>query len=373
MSKICHVISGYLRDDARINRQCQSLLKDGHEVYLLTNDGLSNEEVKGIKIRVCKTFFKSRFKELLFARWQFSEKIKEINADIYQLHSPELLNLVYFLKKNNKKVIYDAHEDLPNHILEKEWIPLFLRKFISLISILYFHLVLPKLDGIISPHSHVSEKLKEINKASIEISNFPSIKSPKSFDLNNYLSREEIICYAGSVYRYSNQENAIDVVKNIENLKYYVAGHVDQTFKETLEKRANSKNIKYLGRLGKKELSEFLSSSMIGLSIYDYKKNLGDKMGSFATNKLFEYMEAGLPIICTDFKMWKNLIEETNCGVCVEPNNKEELRKAILFLLSDKKTAYEMGQNGRLAVEKKYNWLSQEKKYNHLFNKILNS
>ena len=55
---------------------------------------------------------------------------------------------------------------------------------------------------------------------------------------------------------------------------------------------------------------------------------------------------------CTDFNMWRNLIEETNCGVCVEPNNKEELRKAILFLLSDKKTAYEMGQNGRLAVEK---------------------
>ena len=57
MSKICHVISGYLRDDARINRQCQSLLKDGHEVYLLTNDGLSNEEVKGIKNKSMQNFF----------------------------------------------------------------------------------------------------------------------------------------------------------------------------------------------------------------------------------------------------------------------------------------------------------------------------
>ena len=120
-------------------------------------------------------------------------------------------------------------------------------------------------------------------------------------------------------------------------------------------------------------MSEFLSSSMIGLSIYDYKKTLGTKWDHLQRTNFFEYMEAGLPIICTDFNMWRNLIEETNCGVCVEPNNKEELRKAILFLLSDKKTAYEMGQNGRLAVEKKYNWLSQEKKYNHLFNKILNS
>ena len=65
----------------------------------------------------------------------------------------------------------------------------------------------------------------------------------------------------------------------------------------------------------KERIVEFLSSSMIGLSIYDYKKPWGQN-GSFATNKLFEYMEAKLPIICTDFNMWRNLIEETNCGSC---------------------------------------------------------
>lgn len=373
MAKICHVLSGYLRDDARINRQCQSLLKAGHEVFILTNDGLNDNETENIKIKVCKKFWKNRFNEILFARWQFHKEIKEIDADVYQLHSPELLNLVWYIKKMNKKIVYDAHEDLPNHILEKEWIPSILRNLISFLSILYFNLVLSKIDGIISPHAHVTEKLKTINSVSEEITNFPKIKSQISFSLKNYLSRDEIVCYAGTVYNYSNQENTIDVVKKISGLKYHVAGHIDVGFKESLEKRADSEKIKILGRLEKNELTHFLGRTVIGLSIYDYKKNLGGDIGSFATNKLFEYMEAGLPIICTDYKMWKELVEEVNCGICVRPNNKEDLNNALVTLLSDKEKAYRMGQNGRYAVEKKYNWLSQEKKYNSFFAEILNS
>ena len=116
----------------------------------------------------------------------------------------------------------------------------------------------------------------------------------------------------------------------------------------------------------------FLNTSTIGLSIYDYRKNLGGNLGSFATNKLFEYMEAGLPVICTDFEMWKKLIEEENCGICIKPNDTKELEKALKFLIDNKEEAFRMGQNGRSAVKNKYNWVSQQEKYNALFNTILN-
>ncbi len=372
MAKICHVLSGYLRDDARINRQCQSLVKAGHEVSILTNDGLKNDLQKEIKIIVCKRFWKNRIKTLLLARWQFFEEIKEIDADIYQLHSPELLNLIWYLKKLKKKIVYDAHEDLPNHILEKEWIPWILRRIISLTASFYFYFVFPKLDGIISPHNHVIKKIKKINKTSVEISNFPLINIRGELNFEDYLLRDNTACYAGTVYNYSNQENTIDVVKKIEGLKYKVAGHIDQSFKKKLNQRASTKDVSYLGRIEKEELKEFLNTSTIGLSIYDYRKNLGGNLGSFATNKLFEYMEAGLPVICTDFEMWKKLIEEENCGICIKPNDTKELEKALKFLIDNKEEAFRMGQNGRSAVKNKYNWVSQQEKYNALFNTILN-
>ena len=124
MTQICHVISGYYRTDARVfQRQCKSLKNNGFEVSVLTNDGEPKEIIDGIPIYSCKKFYNSRIKILLFSTKQFYEKAIIIDADIYQLHSPELLPLGKKLKRLGKKVVYDAHEHMPMHILEKDWIP----------------------------------------------------------------------------------------------------------------------------------------------------------------------------------------------------------------------------------------------------------
>ncbi len=79
--------------------------------------------------------------------------------------------------------------------------------------------------------------------------------------------------------------------------------------------------------------------------------------------KMFEYMAAGLPVVASDFPLWKSIIEENNCGICVDQTNPEEIREKILQLISstDEKLI-EMGKNGRKAVEVKYNWQTQEEK-----------
>ena len=117
MSKICHIISGYYRDAMRDCRQCLSLHNNNYEVVLLTNDGESEEIFHNI-YKGMQKFWGSRLKVLLL-QWQFLNEALETDADIYQLHSPELFTIIKDLKKNGKKVIYDAHEDLPRHIEER--------------------------------------------------------------------------------------------------------------------------------------------------------------------------------------------------------------------------------------------------------------
>ncbi len=81
-------------------------------------------------------------------------------------------------------------------------------------------------------------------------------------------------------------------------------------------------------------------------------------------------MEAGLPFICTDYTLWKEIIDEYKCGLYVEPGNVEQIKNAIQYLLDHPKTAFEMGQNGRRAVIERFNWRSQEISYVAMFNKM---
>lgn len=368
--KVCHVISGYYRNDARIfQRQCKSLKNAGFDVCILTNDDLDDEILDDIQVYSCRNYWTSRIRILLLAKKQFSERAIEINADIYQVHSPELLSLGLALKKKGKIVIYDAHEDLPMHILEKERIPRIVRKPISIFVKFYMNWLLKNYNEIISPHQHVVDKLKLINANTNLITNFAKIGSSFNYDLSHYLRRENSICYSGTVYLHSNQEFILDAISKINNLKYQIVGFIDKNYKKQLSERKGFDKLHFLGRIPWAELNIFYSKSLIGMVIIDYKLNLGYKRGTYAVNKIFEYMEAGLPIICTDYDLWKEIVEKYDCGICVEPNNAKQIEEAIRFLINNKEKAYEMGQNGRKAVLLEYNWSTQEREYLRIFKK----
>jgi len=83
-------------------------------------------------------------------------------------------------------------------------------------------------------------------------------------------------------------------------------------------------------------------------------------------------MSAEIPVVASNFPLWKEIVEGSKCGICVNPTNPQEIANAIKYLLKNDKIAKEMGRNGRLAVESKYNWESEEKKLVNLYKKLLN-
>jgi glycosyltransferase involved in cell wall biosynthesis len=372
MTRVCHVISGYIRDNARIfQRQCVSLKNAGFDVCLLTNDGKPEEVLNDIKVYSCDTFWANRIKTLLFAKYQFYKKAVDIDADIYQLHSPELISLGLALKRLGKIVIYDAHEDLPRHILEKEWIPFFMRKFTSRVVDVFMNKSLAKYHEIISPHSHVVKQLKSINDNVTLVTNCPIINISEEVTLDNYLKRNKIMCYSGTVYEYSNQEAILDAMLAIPEVNYEIVGQIGDSHLKRLSVHKVFNRVKFFGLIPYSQMRPFYNKTVLGLVVYDYKLNLGNKLGSFGTNKIFEYMEAGIPFICTDYVLWKEIIYKHKCGFFVEPGNVVQIKNAISFLLNNPDKAYEMGQNGRKAVLLEYNWGSEEKLYVDIFRKYL--
>lgn len=87
-------------------------------------------------------------------------------------------------------------------------------------------------------------------------------------------------------------------------------------------------------------------------------------------NKLFEYMALGLPVIASDFSLWQRIIEDNKCGICVDPTSPREIAKAIETLCAQPELRKQMGENGRKAIIREYNWEQESTKllllYKHL-------
>jgi glycosyltransferase involved in cell wall biosynthesis len=368
--KVCHVISGYHRNDARVFlRQCLSLKRAGYDVSIVTNDGEPDEVLEGIPIVSCRAHW-PRWKVLLAARRQFIEETVGVDADVYQLHSPELLPLAAPLQHLGKAVVYDAHEDLPRHLLEKEWLPRAIRRPLAFGAEHYLRRVLKRIDDVVSPHSHVVEHLQNTVGKGTLVANFPLVQPLPRMSADAFAARPTAVCYSGTVYQHSNQEATLDALSALPEVRYRIAGYIGDAHRQALDLRPGADQVEYLGRINQAELRTLYTSCIAGLAIIDYKLNQGGKLGSYAVNKLFEYMEAGLPVICTDYTLWRDIIERYDCGVCVAPGSVAELRSAIEYVVADRARAYRMGQNGRRAVLEEFNWASEERKYLAVFGRL---
>jgi glycosyltransferase involved in cell wall biosynthesis len=87
--------------------------------------------------------------------------------------------------------------------------------------------------------------------------------------------------------------------------------------------------------------------------------------------KFFEYMLAGVPVICSYFPVWRELVEDTNAGLVVDPFDRNAITHAVEYLKTHPQEAIKMGENGKRAVLERYNWDIEGKKLLGLYKQIL--
>ncbi len=359
--KICHLSSAHKSTDARIFiKECTSLANNGYEVSLIA---VGPSDINPI-IRIISFPVLPRFKRILIGpRMMLRMALKE-NADIYHLHDPELLTIALKLKRNGKKVIFDSHEHVSEQIRYKEYLPRFLRNVVARLYKKYEQHIVSKIDGVIVVTPSQLPVFNEVQKNLEMVTNYPILDlANNNHKEDQPLTRTAVskqLCFAGGVSTQWCHQIIIESVLSVEKCTYQFAGPIEsQEYLDNLERLyAKSDRIEYLGIIDRNEVNALYDNSFCGIALLSYETQTG-KTGTLGNTKLFEYMQHSLPIICSDLLLWKEIIEEYDCGITVDPTSKDQIINAISFLLDNPERALQMGRNGYRAYREKYNWDTQ--------------
>lgn len=367
MKKVCHLSSVHNRYDTRVLlKECMSLFNNGYEVHFVVADGKGFEDFNGVHIHdVGKPNRRvDRFFKTTKAVYQ---KGLELNAEVYHFHDPELIPSGIKLKRKNKRVVYDAHEDLPRQLMSKHYINYFFRKPISVILEWYENRTARKFDYIITATPHIQKRFSKLNNSSIDINNYPLLDELNT-ELVNWADKKQEICYVGSITQIRGLVEVVDAMERLDGIRLNLAGSFSpQSFKDNLENRKGWHMVNFLGQIDRNEVKRVLRASQVGLVTF---LPFGNHTHS-QPNKLFEYMAQGIPLVASNFDLWREIIENVDCGICIDPKDPEDIASAIKALFSNQQKAKQMGENGRKAVLSTYNWETEEKKlikvYEELF------
>ncbi|XXM72953.1 glycosyltransferase [Lysinibacillus sphaericus] len=341
-------------------KECLSLADSQFEVHYIV-PGVKSEKVKQVNIHGTPKI-KNRYQRMIKTANEVYKLALEIDADIYHFHDPELIPYGLKLKKKGKIVIYDIHEDLPRAILSKKYIPKYFRKLISFFIERYENNSSKKFDCNIGATPYITERFYKINKNSININNFPLMDELVSENQNIYKDKQ--VCYVGGLINIRGIENIIRSSEMI-NGDIVMAGPVSTN---ELKIKIDHSRVKYQGVIDRNKVNKLLNKSIAGLVLFLPEPNHINAQ----PNKMFEYMSAGIPVIASNFPLWREIIEKNNCGICVNPQDISAISESIQWMLDNPDKAAEMGKNGRRAVETYYNWESESKKLINLYESLLN-
>lgn len=366
--------SVHQRYDGRIlKKECVSLARNGYDVTLIVADNKDDEIYNGVKITSIKFIPRNRFDRILHAKKKIFAKALSLDAHIYHFHDPELIPVGLALLKKGKKVIYDSHEDYPKDIrYKKAWLPLIGRWLISHTFALYEKYASECFSAIISVTPQIVDRFLKFNQNTFLITNYPLFVPEEDLNVTSKKQSEKILaCFAGIVDFPWVQDNFILAIQNTD-IEYLIAGSLGKASSlERLESLDTNNQIKYVGVIPQEKVWNIYKKASIGVAIAGYDPTEFNKEGSIGVNKLFEYMMFGLPVICTDFTLWKAVIDKWKCGFAINPNNIESLHNLAEYICKNPNILIEMGKRARQAAIAEYNWPTQESVLLSVYRNIL--
>ena len=362
--RVAHLTTAHGRRELRVHlKECNSLAAAGYEVHLVVADGKGPETDAGVRIHDIGSAG-SRFQRMLLRPWMMWLAARRLDARVYHFHDPELLLIAPFLRLGGARVVYDSHEDVPRSLMSREWVPRALRGVLARVFETFEDLVAGGLAAVVGATPHIADRFAKVN--------------PRTLALNNYPLQSEIaeavepsgearqVCYLGGIGRIRGIREMIQAL-DAADARLVLAGPFESAATEA-EARAlpGWSRVDYRGIVSRAEVRKILSQSRAGMLFLHPEPNHVDAQ----PNKLFEYMSAGVPVLASDFPLWRALIEAEGAGLCADPLSPPAIAAVLRRILDDPEEARAMGRRGREAVLARYRWDIEEAKLRALYEEL---
>jgi len=362
--RICHFSSLHNRHDTRILiKQCQSLVSTGHDVCLIISDNEPDEVFGGVKIKSVGPPG-NMLNRIFSVNDRIYKEVLKFKPDLCIYHDPELCIQAIKLISKGYEVIYDAHEDSPRQYITNASSASIKAIIISKAIESLENYTAKRLTAILTATEGIKSRFDLLNNNVLVIKNYPVIN-----ELINYKKWEERtnqLVYIGGL------RDTRGILENIEAgyrcaYPLKLAGvWQPKEFYSMAKAQVGWENTEFLGYLDRGQVAQLLGVSKIGLlTLYKTPNHVHS-----LPVKLYEYMAAGMPVICSDIQLWKEIVERHDCGICVDPLNVDEITSAVDYLMSNPIVAKKMGQNGQKAILDNYSWNAEFKKLNKLIDFI---
>jgi glycosyltransferase involved in cell wall biosynthesis len=340
--------------DTRIfQKQARALAAGGYDVTLVVPHA-RDETVDGVKLRALPPAG-NRLRRMVAAPPRVLREALKLRADVYHFHDPELIPVGLALKALGKRVIYDVHEDVPKSILGKTYLAPAAVRPLAATSRLVEQTASRAFDLVVLARDDIMESFAG-HPRTLLIRNYPSRAAFPEVTRVDRGDGEFLVAYSGGLTLGRGAVQMLDALARVPDRcrpRLVIFGKFGPAELES-QMRAHPAfgRVDYRGWVPYETLPAQLARADAGIVCFQPEPNNVNA----GPTKLFEYMACGLPVVASNFPLWREVIEGHDCGICVDPTDPDAIAAALTRLADDPVRRRSMGENGRRAVLQVYNW-----------------
>lgn len=293
-------------------------------------------------------------------------------ADIYHCHDLNTLLIgIVLRKKHNAKLVYDSHElYLHKNRLKPAG------KFKTILLRYIERKGMRAADRVITVGACIAEWMAKEYQSELPAVIINAPRQRDETQLRNNVSLRTalevkdgdfLLIYSGGITFNRGLENVIKAVNQIDGLRFVMLGYGSDAYVSSLKALIHSEGaeekVSFFGPVPHYEVASYLASADCGIAPI---LNICLSYYYCSPNKLFEYVQARLPVLASDFPEMKLVVNENDIGFTFNPDEIESIKTAIRKMMDNPSERKRFKENTQKAAEK-YRWAVEEKKLEGIY------